>query len=1356
MKKIYLVNVILLCLLILPVYAVNANAGSNEIISITQGANGDSWAEAISEDGNLISFMSYASNLVGNDTNNVADVFLYDKRNKTIKRVSVSSTGAEGNNDSSNSKITQDGRFVFFLSYASNLVENDRNGKGDIFRHDLQTDETIRVSFTATGEEISSYGAIGLSISRDGKLVAFTSGWDKIVENDNNKCNDLFIRNIETGEVKRANVSSSGFEANIGVGNFYISGDGRYAVFSSGATNLTAEGGNNYYLRIYKHDFETGETIKIDNSLNGIEENNNSDYPYISFDGRYIMFSSWKTNLVQNDGLGSLDAFVYDNLTKEIAKASLSYDGEDIGYNTRVITPRISDNGRYVSFYSESKNIVPNDTNTTGYYMGGSDVFIRDRTKDLNTRVSVSSEDMEANHNSHNNKMTNNGKFVIFSSRATNLVSDDNNGFVDVFLAKNVLFEEENQNFSFAHITDVHLGSDLILGWREEQSYPRFADTLYSISKLANKPDFILIGGDNVEYAGGESGLRYLRDFKSMIDSFTANTGIEVYVVPGNHDRYERPVLDLPFLTGGDDKLENYHKVMTELPANEILFFNETLNNEISGDGGYNRYNYYFTDKHKGVKFIGMDSGEDNHETMDLLPESEGLSGSHINILENMEYEMPKVVFMHSPVYNDFKMGADLDYWFNGSILHKLPEFLGGFCSVYNTKIILSGHTHQSEIYDLYGNKIEEPAFENTRLATATRPLFIQTPSATVDDSPIIGDDTLHGYRIIDIEDGDIIPRTPSITDFQPKLVADLCIDHGGYFITNLLVSTGEYVEYKDSTCNNNLDFKFFNPWSLDVQYITPQGENVNFPRNASFFTASSSDRLILYDSDFLERSKMEVYNPFSNEERYNLVAHRDNHEIENFFYDDMIGLRINNTKFGIYPFILASSDENQLMILQNIAIQPNSGQKLIINWDVFQGDNGTAGFLLSGDINNNGIIEDDEQVNGSNAQLLPLKYTADLGSPGELRVYNEAGEVSGLAEREIKEDIPYSIYVPEDEKVIIFSDDSENNNYKYEVAGTADDTYDLEVKSEKEGEDAVIFNADDIKTNVGVIHRYTVDWEALKNNENGAIIEIDNDGDGQYEHSANIGAEFSDKSAPFTSILVNDEQVNDSWINTTAKITFYAEDNDGGIGVEKIRYSLDGGLTWLEYSEPFVISDEGIHKIIYRATDYFGNQEEIKSADIKIDMTPPEAKIFVSAGVVDLEIVGMDNLTSVATVRNDDNLYTITDEAGNFIKLNFSKIKEKKKLIQAKVNNIEYSDGAKYFLPKNHLIYTWAMPNNILLNQIIEVKNEFNVSARYDKKSDQTIVKYRDSGNKKIESRFDGLKILEIFTAQGKLNYQF
>ncbi|MFH0854406.1 MAG: LamG-like jellyroll fold domain-containing protein, partial [bacterium] len=613
----------------------------------------------------------------------------------------------------------------------------------------------------------------------------------------------------------------------------------------------------------------------------------------------------------------------------------------------------------------------------------------------------------------------------------------------------------ENKNFSFVHLTDVHLGSNPLLIWHEEQSYPRFADTLYEISRLPNKPDFILIGGDNVEYAGGESGLRYLRDFKSMIDSFTANTGIAVYVVPGNHDRYERPVLGLPFLTGGDDKLENYHKVMTELPANEILFFNETLNNEISGDAGYNRYNYYFTDKHKGVKFIGMDSGEDNHETMDSLPESEGLSDMHINILENMEYEMPKVVFMHSPVYNDFRMGADLDYWFNGAILHNLPEFLGGFCSVYNTKLILSGHTHQSEIYDLYGNKIEEPAFENTRLATTTHPLFIQTQSATDDN-----DNFKHGYRIIDVEDGNIFPRTPSITDFKPKVIIDLCIDHGGYFVSDPALGTNEYVSYKDFTCDNNISLKFFNPWTLDVQYITPQGENVNFPKNASFFTASSSNRLILYDDDFLERSKIEIYNPFFNERQYNLVARRDNYEIKNLFYDDTVGLRINNTKFGTYPFILASSDENQLMIFKNIAIHPNSGQKLIINWDIFQGDNGTAGFLLSGDMNNNGIIENDEQADSSNAQLLPLKYTVDLGSPGELRVYNGAGEISGLIGMEIKEDIPYSIYVSEDEKVIIFSDDSENNNYKYEVAGTADDTYDLEIKSEKEGEDAVIFTA--------------------------------------------------------------------------------------------------------------------------------------------------------------------------------------------------------------------------------------------------------------------------------------------------------
>ena len=95
--------------------------------------NGSSYEPSISADGRFVAFYSYGSNLVGNDTNAVEDVFVYDRSTRKTRRVSVSSAGTEGNQYIYGPSISADGRFVAFYSYASNLVGNDTNTSTDVF-----------------------------------------------------------------------------------------------------------------------------------------------------------------------------------------------------------------------------------------------------------------------------------------------------------------------------------------------------------------------------------------------------------------------------------------------------------------------------------------------------------------------------------------------------------------------------------------------------------------------------------------------------------------------------------------------------------------------------------------------------------------------------------------------------------------------------------------------------------------------------------------------------------------------------------------------------------------------------------------------------------------------------------------------------------------------------------------------------------------------------------------------------------------------------------------------------------------------------------------------------------------------
>jgi Tol biopolymer transport system component len=140
----------------------------------------------ISVDGRYVAFVSLATNLVAGDTNGKADVFVHDRQTKATERVSIDSAGLEGNDDSSGPPtISADGRFVVFASLASNLVAGDTNGTWDIFVRDRQSQTTQRVSVDSAGLQ-SNGNCFHPSISADGQTVGFLSDATNLVALDSN------------------------------------------------------------------------------------------------------------------------------------------------------------------------------------------------------------------------------------------------------------------------------------------------------------------------------------------------------------------------------------------------------------------------------------------------------------------------------------------------------------------------------------------------------------------------------------------------------------------------------------------------------------------------------------------------------------------------------------------------------------------------------------------------------------------------------------------------------------------------------------------------------------------------------------------------------------------------------------------------------------------------------------------------------------------------------------------------------------------------------------------------------------------------------------------------------------------
>jgi Tol biopolymer transport system component len=199
--------------------------------------NNSSFSPSISAEGRYVAFFSYASNLVPNDTNGSADVFVRDRQNGTTARVSLNSAGAQANGESGSVAISASGRFVAFGSAASNLVPGDTNGADDVFVRDRQNGTTRRVSVSSGGTQANADSYVRF-ISPDGRFIVIVSSASNLVPNDTNGAEDVFLRDTQIGTTERVSLGPSGRQANGDSIFGSISTNGRYVAFSTEANNL--------------------------------------------------------------------------------------------------------------------------------------------------------------------------------------------------------------------------------------------------------------------------------------------------------------------------------------------------------------------------------------------------------------------------------------------------------------------------------------------------------------------------------------------------------------------------------------------------------------------------------------------------------------------------------------------------------------------------------------------------------------------------------------------------------------------------------------------------------------------------------------------------------------------------------------------------------------------------------------------------------------------------------------------------------------------------------------------------------------------------------------------------------------
>jgi hypothetical protein len=260
------------------------------------------------------------------------------------------------------------------------------------------------------------------SLSADGRFAAFVSPATNLVTGDTNAVPDIFVRDRLSGTTERVSVAAGGAQANGPSDYPAISADGSCVAFHSTATNLIPSGTNGLY-HTFVRDRSNATTQCM--SVAGPLTGGGA-YPSISDDGRFVGFYSSADDLVANDTNFASDVFLVDRQTGTRERVSVPNGGGQ--GNSGSMDPAISADGRFVAFASSASNLVTGDTS------GVLDIFVRDRQLGTTARVSVSTSGAEGDGSSWYPSISSNGQFVAFESNATTLVAGDTNSVIDAFV----------------------------------------------------------------------------------------------------------------------------------------------------------------------------------------------------------------------------------------------------------------------------------------------------------------------------------------------------------------------------------------------------------------------------------------------------------------------------------------------------------------------------------------------------------------------------------------------------------------------------------------------------------------------------------------------------------------------------------------------------------------------------------------------------------------------------------------------------------------------------------------------------------------------------------------------------------
>jgi hypothetical protein len=406
-------------------------------------------------------------------------------------------SGAVGTNEFVSNAVSGNGRFVAFVSAATNLVQNDTNSQQDIFVRDLQLGTTTRVSVASNGAQADNESLLP-SISGDGRYVSFSSLADNLVTGSVPGQQGVYLHDMTTGITTRLDLAPNGTPGNDTACCSSVSGDGRFIAFASAATNLMqGVSGEN----VYRYDTKTQQLSLASLASDGISVGGGTS-PQISADGRYVAFTSYATNLVTGVTNGKNNAFVHDFVTGQTTRVNVASDGTQDNCGvlfTPAIPVTISADGRYLAFISCGNTLVPSlanpyefntayvhDMNTgqtsalaadpqnhvisigdmgtlsaDGRFVSFGRTYFEDRTTGWFTLLNVAADGSGGNGAAYVATTSMDGSSAVFSSDSTNLAANDTNTNSDVFSFANPFLSSPRASSLTLGVTQASGGSQV-------------------------------------------------------------------------------------------------------------------------------------------------------------------------------------------------------------------------------------------------------------------------------------------------------------------------------------------------------------------------------------------------------------------------------------------------------------------------------------------------------------------------------------------------------------------------------------------------------------------------------------------------------------------------------------------------------------------------------------------------------------------------------------------------------------------------------------------------------------------------------------------------------------------------------